>query len=61
MSMKISNNYSNYTKSGTNTTKESNVTTSIVELKFLMVFLPQICCEDPDNNGYYKALLESLT
>ncbi len=25
-----------------------------------MVFLLQICCEKPDNDGYYKALLESL-
>ena len=33
MSMEISNNYSNYTKSGTSTAKESNVTTSTVELK----------------------------
>lgn len=29
--------------------------------KYLMVFLLQICCEKPDNDGYYKALLESLT
>ena len=28
--------------------------------KYLMVFLLQICCEKPDNDGYYKALLESL-
>ena len=33
MSMEISNNYSNYAKSGTSTAKESNVTTSTVELK----------------------------
>lgn len=33
MSMEISNNYSNYTKSGTSTAKESNVTTSTAELK----------------------------
>ena len=33
MSMEISNNYSNYAKSGTSTTKEGNVTTSTVELK----------------------------
>ncbi len=26
-----------------------------------MVFLLQICCEKPDNDEYYKALLESLT
>ena len=29
--------------------------------KYLMVFLLQICCEKPDNDGYYKALLGSLT
>ncbi len=29
--------------------------------KYLMVFLLQICCEKPDNDEYYKALLESLT
>lgn len=28
--------------------------------KYLMVFLLQICCEKPNNDGYYKALLESL-
>ena len=33
MSMEISNNYSNYAKSGTSTAKEGNVTTSTVELK----------------------------
>ena len=33
MLMEISNNYSNYAKSGTNTAKEGNVTTSTVELK----------------------------
>ena len=33
MSMEISNNYSNYEKSGTSTAKEGNVTTSTVELK----------------------------
>ncbi len=33
MSMEISNNYSNYAKSDTSTAKESNVTTSTVELK----------------------------
>lgn len=33
MSMEISNNYSNYAKSGTSTAKEGNVTTSMVELK----------------------------
>ena len=29
--------------------------------KYLMVFLLQIFCEKPDNVGYYKALLGSLT
>ena len=29
--------------------------------KYLMVFLLQICCEKPDNDEYYRALLESLT
>ena len=33
MSMEISNNYSNYAKSGTSTAKEGNVTTGTVELK----------------------------
>ena len=33
MAMEISNNYSNYAKSGTSTAKEGNVTTSTVELK----------------------------
>ena len=28
--------------------------------KYLMVFLLQICCEKPDDDEYYKALLESL-
>lgn len=29
--------------------------------KYLMVFLLQICCEKPDNDEYYKVLLESRT
>ena len=28
--------------------------------KYLMVFLLQICCEKPNNDKYYKALLENL-
>ena len=27
--------------------------------KYLMVFLLQICCEKPDNDEYYRALLPS--
>ena len=30
------------------------------EEKFLMVFLMQLCCEKPENDGYYRAILESL-
>ena len=29
--------------------------------KYFIVFLLQICCEKPDNDEYYRALLESLT
>ena len=29
--------------------------------KYLVVFLLQICCEKPDNDGYYRAQLENLT
>ncbi|MDE7203112.1 MAG: hypothetical protein K2O91_14690 [Lachnospiraceae bacterium] len=29
--------------------------------KYLIVFLLQICCEKPDNDGYYRAMLENLT
>lgn len=29
--------------------------------KYLMVFLMQFCCVKPDNDGYYRALFESLT
>lgn len=29
--------------------------------KYLVVFLLQICCEKPDNDEYYRSLLESLT
>ena len=25
-----------------------------------MVFLLQLCCEKPENDGYYRAMLESL-
>ncbi len=28
--------------------------------KYLMVFLMQICCAKPDNDGYYRAMLENL-
>ncbi|MCI9083348.1 MAG: hypothetical protein HFI70_13920 [Lachnospiraceae bacterium] len=30
------------------------------EEKYLMVFLMQLCCEKPENDGYYRAILESL-
>lgn len=29
--------------------------------KYLVVSLLQICCEKPDNDGYYRTQLESLT
>ena len=28
---------------------------------YLVVFLMQICCKKPDDDGYYKSLIESLT
>ena len=28
--------------------------------KYLMVFLLQLCCEKPENDGYYRVMLESL-